>query len=275
MSRFKMLFTQKFPIIGMIHVDPLPGTPLYAGNFDAVVKKATLEADIFLQSGIDGLIIENMNDIPYVQSRCFTPETTACMSKISMTVKEVIRDNIPCGVQILACGNREALAVSKACNLNFIRAEGFIFSHVADEGLTNADAGQIIRYRKLIDAQHIGIITDIKKKHSSHAITSDVSLADTARAAEFFCSDGIVLTGKATGIETNVEDLQSLINTVTLPLIIGSGVTLHNIENYWNCADAAIIGSYFKHDGDWKNDLCESKIYSFMQKIKLFRNQAK
>ncbi|XP_058833747.1 uncharacterized protein F13E9.13, mitochondrial isoform X2 [Topomyia yanbarensis] len=242
------------------------------GNFDDAIKKAICEATIYLQSGIDGVIIENMHDVPYVKSRYFTPETVSCMSRLALAVKETIRNAIPCGIQILACGNMEALAVSKACNLNFIRAEGFVFSHVADEGFTDATAGHILRYRKIIDAEPIGVITDIKKKHSSHAITSDVSVLDTARAAEFFCSDGIVLTGEATGCETNVEEVQSL-KKVNLPLIIGSGVTLENVDNYWNTAHAAVIGSYFKHDGNWKNDLCEARVRLMMKKIDVFRNQ--
>lgn len=68
-------------------------------------------------------------------------------------------------LQILACGNKEALAVAKACNLNFIRAEGYVFSHVADEGFTDADAGRLLRYRKHINAENIQVFTDIKKKH--------------------------------------------------------------------------------------------------------------
>lgn len=78
------------------------------------------------------------------------------------------------------------------------------------------------RFRKQIGAENIQIYCDIKKKHrlsfslskssygfslislaydknSAHAITSDVSLAHTAKAAEFFLADGVILTGAATG----------------------------------------------------------------------------
>lgn len=66
---------------------------------------------------------------------------------------------------MLACGNKEALAIANACNLDFVRTEGFVFSHIADEGFTNAMAGELLRYRRNIDAENVLIFTDIKKKH--------------------------------------------------------------------------------------------------------------
>lgn len=137
-----------------------------------------------------------MHDIPYIQDKNLGPEITACMTKITSEVMNVISSSMKCGVQILACGNKQALSVAKATNAHFIRAEGFVFSHVADEGFTDANAGQLLRYRHNIDADQILIFTDIKKKHSSHAITNDVSLVETAHAAEFFLSDGVILTGE-------------------------------------------------------------------------------
>lgn len=107
----------------------------------------------------------------------------------------VLGSSIKCGIQILACGNKQAIAVAQSTGAHFIRAEGFVFSHVADEGFTDANAGQLLRYRKCIEADQVLVFTDIKKKHSSHAITSDVSLVETAHAAEFFMSDGVILTG--------------------------------------------------------------------------------
>lgn len=108
--------------------------------------------------------------------------------------------------------------------------------------------------------------------YSSHAITNDVSLLETAKAAELFRSDGIVLTGSSTGCETNVEEVGSLKSEVLLPLIVGSGVTIDNLSKYWNLADAAIVGSHFKKDGHWKGELSETKVRSFIEKLDGFRS---
>lgn len=135
-----------------------------------------------------------MHDVPYVQNEKIGWEVMTAMTRLCHEVKTIVK-RTPCGVQILAGGNKQALAVAKAANLQFIRAEGFVFSHVADEGFTDACAGDILRYRKQIDAEDVLVFTDIKKKHSSHAITNDVSLIETAHAAEFFLTDGNILTG--------------------------------------------------------------------------------
>lgn len=135
-----------------------------------------------------------MHDIPYIQNEMIGPEVIASMTRIATEVKKIV-SKTPCGIQILASGNVQALAIAKAANFQFIRAEGFVFSHIADEGFTDACAGRLLRYRKQIDAENIQIFTDLKKKHSSHSITSDVSLLETVHAAEFFLTDGVILTG--------------------------------------------------------------------------------
>ncbi|EDW37714.1 GL21298 [Drosophila persimilis] len=208
-----------------------------------------------------------MHDIPYVPERLLGAEITACMTRLGQAVRDVIPKEIPCGVQVLACGNKQALAIAKASQLQFIRSEGFVFGHVADEGYTDACAGDLLRYRKLIDAEDVLIFTDLKKKHSSHAITSDVSLLETAHAAEFFLTDGIVITGTATGHAASPQDLQELSGRVKVPLLIGSGVTKDNIGLYYKDAHAVIVGSHFKRHGSWLEEISEEAVENFMRKV--------
>ncbi|KAJ0056715.1 hypothetical protein NL108_012237, partial [Boleophthalmus pectinirostris] len=215
-------------VIGMVHVKALPGntayenaltlyddklnkfvcfigTPLSSMKMSEIAEVACREAEIYSDAGVDGLIIENMHDIPYTFS--VGPEVCACMTAVCSAVRGQC-PSLPLGVQILSSANHQALAVALASDLNFIRAEGFVFSHVADEGLLNACAGELLRYRKHIGAEHVHVFTDIKKKHSSHALTSDVSIAETARAAEFFQADGLIITGSATGVQADPQQLR-------------------------------------------------------------------
>lgn len=208
-----------------------------------------------------------MHDIPYLQNDKIGPEIIASMARVCTEVKHILRSEIACGIQVLACGNRQALAISKACDLQFIRSEGYIFSHIADEGFTNSDAGQLLRYRKQIDAENILIFTDIKKKHSSHAITNDVSILETAKTAEFFQSNGIILTGTATGQPINDMDLHSIYGNINLPILIGSGVNRENLSTIFYKSNGIIIGSHFKRNDNWKNELCEHKINNFMELV--------
>lgn len=220
----------------------------------------------------DGVLVENMHDVPYIQDRHLGPEITASMTRVAIELRKQAPE-IPIGIQILACGNKQALAVAKAADLQFIRAEGFVFGHVADEGYTDACAGTLLRYRKQIQADDVLVLTDVKKKHSSHAITADITLAETVHAAEFFLTDGVILTGQATGDPADEKDLDNLYGKTKLPILIGSGVTLDNVHTYFPKSNGLIIGSYFKEGGQWQLPLSERRVAEFMERIKELRNQ--
>ena len=118
------------------------------------------ETEILAKYGLDGLIVENMHDLPYVQK--VGPEILTSMTSACSQVRKVFPKDKPIGVQVLAGANKGALAVALAAELDFIRAEGFVFGHVADEGWMDAQAGELLRYRNNIGANHIKIFTDIK-----------------------------------------------------------------------------------------------------------------
>ena len=143
------------------------------------------EANILIKNQCDGLIVENMSDVPYQKPSERGPETCAMMSDICSSIRSQFPEHT-LGVQVLSCGNKEALAIAAAADLDFIRLESFVFGHIGDEGFTESNAAETLRYRKSIDAENVKVLTDIKKKHSSHSITADVSIAETAVAAEFF-----------------------------------------------------------------------------------------
>jgi membrane complex biogenesis BtpA family protein len=257
----------KKTIIGMIHVDPLPGTPRYNYNMPDVIAKAKSEAQTYKEAGIDMLAIENMHDLPF--SRTIGPEITAAMAVIGYEVKN--STGLRCGIQILAAANKEALGAAHAAGLDFVRAEGFVFAHVADEGFIDGCAGEMMRYRHHIGADNVLVLTDIKKKHSSHAITADVDIVDTAHAAEFFLSDGVVVTGVATGAEASLEEIEQVKAAVQIPVLVGSGVTIENVERYLAVADAIIIGSYFKYNGRWSQGVDAGRVKGFMDRVNKLR----
>ena len=264
MKEKKVLGISK-PIIGVIHVKALPGTPNYDGDAKNIIEQAKKESFIYKNNGIDVVAIENMHDVPYLK-RKVGPEIISFMSIIGYEIKN--QTELPCGIQILAGANKEALAAAHSAGLDFIRSEGFVFAH---EGLIESDAGELLRFRKMIGAEDILIFTDIKKKHSSHSITSDVEIVETAKAAEFFLSDGVILTGTSTGKETDIDELKKVRDAVIVPVFIGSGLTADNIEKYFPVADAFIVGSHFKFDGSWINDVDKDRVKDFMQKVNRIR----
>jgi hypothetical protein len=237
-------------LIGMIHVGALPGTPCSSQTVTTIAAQAVAEAKLLADGGADAVILENMHDVPYL-NRGVGPEIVSAMTAVCTAVRAAV--TLPLGVQVLAGANREAIAVAHAAACQFVRCEGFVFAHVADEGLMpQADAGPLLRYRRAIGAQSVAIAADIKKKHASHAITADVDLADSARTAEFFGADAVVVTGSATGQPTAPADLAAAAGAVAIPVFVGSGVTPQNVPSLAD-ADALVVGSFIKREGRWAN----------------------
>ena len=256
---FAKIFPTSKPLIAMIHVPALPGTPAYHNDWPAVLEKVAAEAKLLHSCGVDAILLENMHDTPYLNRRV-GPEIVSGMTAAALRVREVAPE-LPCGIQILAGANQAALAVALAADLQFVRAEGFVFGHLADEGWMNSDAAELLRYRKTIGAEHIAVFTDIKKKHSSHATSADISLEETAKAAQFFRTDGLIVTGNATGEEAKAVDLQAVRKACPqLPLLVGSGITAENAAEFKPLVDAVIVGSYLKEDGYWANELSRARI---------------
>ncbi len=263
-NKFKTIFGESKAVIGMIHVPALPGTPNYGGNVKDIIKKSLEEAKIYRQCGVSALMIENMHDTPYI-NRKVGHEISALMAIIAYEIKNLTQSAV--GIQILAGANSAALSAAHSAGIDFIRAEGFVFAHIADEGMINSDAGSLLRFRKQIGAENIAIFTDIKKKHASHTITGDVTIEQTAEAAEFFLSDGLIITGESTGKKTNLDELIRVKIGTNLPVLVGSGITAENICEYDEVCDGFIIGSYFKRNGFWKNDLDKNRILLLMKQL--------
>ena len=249
-------------IIGMVHVLALPGTPRGGEPVATIARRAVEEASALAAAGFDAILLENMHDVPYLR-REVGPEIVAAMAVVASAVRKAV--SCPIGIQILAGANHAALAVAHAANLDFVRCEGFVFASVADEGLlAEADAGPLLRYRKAIGAERIALLADIKKKHSSHAITADVTIAESAAAAEFFGASAVVMTGPATGQPTALGDIDSARRGCRLPIVVGSGATATTVGSLLAKADAVIVGSDLKRDGHWREPLDASRVKAFV-----------
>ena len=253
--------------IGMIHVPALPGTPRHELPLPDIIARAVAEAEVYADAGVDAIMLENMHDVPYLRGEV-GPEITAAMTAVAIPVAEMAPG--PVGVQVLAGANREALAVAVAAGLEFVRVEGFVFGHVADEGWLDGCAGPLLRYRRQIGADRVQILADIKKKHSAHAVTADVSLVETAAAAVFSGADALIVTGSATGLVTDPGELEDVRAAVDVPVVVGSGVTEDNLDRYL-AADALVVGSCFKDGGHWSGPVNPDRVASFLDKLHRLR----
>ena len=255
------LFKSAKPVIAMIHLGALPGTAAARSDVGQIERLALAEAEIYREAGVHGLMLENMHDTPYLKG-AVGPEIVAAMAIMARAVKDAT--GLPTGVQILAGANLEALAVAHAAGLDFIRVEGFAFAHVADEGIIESCAGELLRFRKKIGADRVQVWADIKKKHSAHAITADVSLSETAAAIEFMRGDAVIVTGTATGHAPSPEAVAEAKRGTRLPVLLGSGATAENLSEFYEVADGFIVGSHFKAGGAWSRKVDPQRVRRFM-----------
>lgn len=245
----------------MVHLAPLPGTPCAQNSVDLIIESAVREAQIYEQVGFHGVIVENMHDRPYLRGGV-GPEVVATMAVVAREIARAIR--LPVGLQVLAAANKEAIAAAHASSADFVRVEGYVFGHVADEGWIDSSAGELLRYRKSIGATRVKILADIKKKHAAHSATADVDLVATAEAAEFFLADGLVVTGSATGRPTDPAEVAEVAAAVALPVVVGSGVNVDNVGAF-PAAAALVVGSSVKAYGRWDQPLDRTRAQELVE----------
>jgi hypothetical protein len=237
-------------LIGMVHAGALPGTPRSRLGVAELIASARRDALALREAGFDAVIVENMHDVPYVHGERLGPEIVAAMAMITAEVVAAFGRQV--GVQILSGGNRHALAVAHCAGAGFVRCENFVYAHVADEGLLpEAEAGPLLRYRRSIGADGVGVFCDIKKKHASHALTADVPIEGAAASAEFFGADALIVTGVATGSPVDIAELARVRGSTRLPVLVGSGVTPGSVAAVLEHASGAIVGSSIKVGGVW------------------------
>ena len=249
-------------LAAMIAVLPLPGSPLYDGDDQKVIDQALADLEVYKKAGVDSVLFENDHDLPYIHPP-LDEKGIALMTEIVKAARG--RFEGPIGVQMLEAANITSLEIAAEADLDYIRVEAFVFAHVGGSGIINGSAGKILRRRKELQAEHIKVFADVKKKHGSHSLTIDLDIRDEIMQAEFFLADGVIVTSQFTGLNPDKEDLVKAKSVTKLPVLIGSGMTAENIQEYLPFADGFIVGSYFRKDGRFLEKLEQERLNKFMQ----------
>ena len=272
-SPLDLIFGTKIPLIGDIHLPPLPGTPRYRGEpMSEIIDSALRDAEAFAKGGMDGIILENHGDIPFLKPAEIGPEIIAAMSAIASRVGEAI--GIPFGINLLANGSVGGLAIAKASGARFIRVNQWVNAYIANEGLVEGESARALRYRKQIDALDIAIFADVHVKHGSHAIVDDRSVSEQARDVEFYDADVAIATGNRTGDAVPETEIAAVRGGTRLPIIAGSGITPANAQSILKLLDGAIVGSSLKVDGVWWNAVEIARVKALVEQVKPLRDPA-
>ena len=272
MERLDKIFANKKPIIGMVHLRPLPGSPLYDPaqmGMKRILEIAREEAKQLEDAGVDGVQVENMWDIPYLQGEKIGPETVAA---IAVGVHEVAV-SIPVGAECHMNGGDKALACAVAGGARWVRVFEWCNAFISQSGYIEAIGGQLARMRSHLKAEDIAFLCDVNVKHGSHFIIHDRSVEEQAMDIEAQDGDAVIVTGFDTGMPPSVDKVESCKKRVKLPIFLGSGLSTENIPELLGCADGAIVGSYFKEGGNWKNPIDNKRAREFMKEVEKLRKE--
>ncbi len=269
-SPLDSLFGIKKPLIGDIHLSPLPGAPRYRGEaMTAIIDRALADAEAYVKGGMNGLVVENHGDIPFLHPGDIGPEIIAAMATIAKAV--VDNSGVPVGVNLLANGAVGALAICKASGARFIRVNQWVNAYVSNEGLIEGESAKALRYRRQIDAEDVAIFADVHVKHGSHAIVGDRPVSEQAADVEFYDADVAIATGNRTGDSVPASEISAIRAGTRLPVIAGSGVTVANAAEILGALDGAIIGSSLKVDGVWWNPVELERVRALVESVKPLR----
>jgi membrane complex biogenesis BtpA family protein len=254
------------PVIGVVHLRPLPGAPRYRGEPLSDVYAAGVEdARTLAAGGIDGIMVENASDIPFARPEAIGPETVAGLTAACMEIRAAV--DRPIGITCVANGAIPALAVAKAVGARWVRVNQWVNAYVANEGILNGAAPAAMRYRAAIDAREVAIFADVHVKFGAHAITADRSIAEQATDAEWFDADVLIATGQRTGSPTERREVEEVREGTNLPVIVGSGLAPEQVPELFAVCDGAIVGQWLKRDGFWWNPVDPHRVEQLMEAV--------
>ena len=233
-------------IIGVVHLLPLPGSPGWKGDLEAVIGSALRDTEALVGGGVDAVIFENFGDVPFL-SGPVPPETVAAMAVIIETVAGQV--DVPFGVNVLRNDPIAALGLAYATGGEFIRVNVHTGVMVTDQGIIEGGAAETVRRRSGLGAK-VKLLADVMVKHAVPLGEQDIR--DAAKASVHRgLADGLIVTGSFTGEEADIEDVKAVKEVVPqgTPVLVGSGVTEVNIGKYLEWADGVIVGTSLKGDG--------------------------
>ena len=257
----KQVFNRTNPIIGVVHLLPLPASARWGGSLKAVIDRAEQEATALAAGGVDGIIIENFFDVPFVKDQV-DPAVVSVMTLIVQRLKNLV--TVPLGLNVLRNDGRSALAIAACVEAQFIRVNVLTGVMATDQGLIEGQAHQLLRYRRELGSD-VKILADVLVKHARPLGTPNLTTA-VQDTIERGLADAVILSGWATGSPPSLEDLE-LASTAAkeTPVLIGSGANWDNIAQLMQAADGVIVASSLKRHGLIKEPVDPIRVAQFVE----------
>lgn len=244
--KFRQLFPKK-PIIGMIHMPPLPGAPNNKKSMRQLIEFALFEAEKLEHAGLDACIVENVGDVPLLKEH-LPPATVAAMANVTEAV--VHNTKMKVGVNMLRNACEEALSVAHVAGAQFIRCNILIGAYATDQGIIEGCAARVARLRKELGSDVL-VFGDVHVKHAYPIFNVEIDYA-AQDLAERGGADAVIVSGARSPVPPSFERVKKVRDAIEKPVLIGSGISLANVKQFYQKSDGVIIGEPdFKIGGVW------------------------
>lgn len=255
------IFKTDNPIIGVVHLQPLPTSPRWGGSFKAAIDRAEQEAAALAAGGVDGIIVENFFDAPFTKSQV-DPAVVSAMTLIVDRLMNLV--TLPMGINVLRNDAHSAIAIASCVKAQFIRVNVLTGVMATDQGLIEGQAHQLLRYRRELGSD-VKIFADVLVKHARPLGSPNLTTA-VQETIERGLADAIILSGWATGSPPSLEDLELATAAASgTPVFIGSGADWENISTLMQAADGVIVSSSLKRHGRIDQPIDPIRVSQFVE----------
>lgn len=263
----KDLFKVEKPIIALLHLRAMPGDPLFAEDdtMETVIQTAREELTALQDGGVDGILIANEFSLPYEKKVSYV--TVAAMGRIVGELKREIK--IPFGVNIVS-NPMATIDLAAATGADFVRST-FTGAYIGENGITDTDIPATLRRKKELGLKNLRLL--FKVNPESDAYLAERSLEIITKSMIFHCfPDALCVSGSSAGSETD-SGLMERVKKISgeTPVFCNTGCTEENIVRMLERSDGACIGTAFKKDGKFNNNVEAERVKALMDKVKEYR----
>ncbi len=228
-------------VIGMVHLLPLPGSPIDPKPLEAVVEQAVADARALEAGGVDALLVQNRGDRAF-GGNLAPPHVVAAMGAVVYAVVRAV--GLPIGVHVLRNDIEASLAIAHASGGRFIRASVLTGSSESAQGRLEGNPHAILTYRRALAADNVAIYADVFTMHNRTPLIDAVQAAE--EAVFFGGSDAVIVAHPET--EQAVALIDNVTSRVQVPVLLGGYTTVENAARLLRRADGAIVGGAFERD---------------------------
>ncbi|MEM6258600.1 MAG: BtpA/SgcQ family protein [Planctomycetota bacterium] len=234
------------PVVGMVHLAPLPGSPRFAGHFEAVIDAAVADARTWHQAEAHGLMMENFGDMPFFKDDV-PQETVKAMTEAASAIRSAVPD-LPLGINVLRNDGMSALAIAAEVGARYIRVNVLSGAAVTDQGIIEGRAAEIMRYRLKLGVD-ITVLADVRVKHAA-PLAQRFLQDEVEELVHRAGADAVIVSGTGTGKPTDPSHAAEVKSYAgNAPVLIGSGADTKSISPLKPVCDGFIIGSAAKPNG--------------------------